>query len=592
MWSPRQKVRQETRNDLGEYSPYDAAPSNATLSFDEGGLNSDEDFERLAEEYGIDVLGNDGETVSVHGRAQDIRALAHEVEQRHGATPQVEVTASEDSDPAWSADLDDYVDSEEVTASISPGEEGEEHPEEVRYSFVKEFDETEADFNTTFDGYPNRFFTANLRGEIPKRRGRPRWGDDFADFNGTWISPNTDLDSVIKGAQDSDDQHRGLRHLEHIGIAERTMKAAADPKDNQMDSEQAEEMFSRLPRFVSAEPIEQSTKQALSTKAARAWKVTTEDDEGNRRVLAVTDGGDRELRHASIRGRGGNLSGEDFMQTDLRMMAGAERIKRATGHDMVTVMSGLHGRTTTGELAESKVDVLTAVRDLEETQSDGKNFLAQKKYLRNQQSTIAGVFDDKKHPDKTRQKMMTETSLSSANGGPFTKVEIDNDVDPEEYKDFEQAYHQIADKLPSSNGRSPELRIRKLGKHRANGLFSSGHNAVAVDVRTSEAFIHEMGHHFDLVANSNASLSSDFKDISRSYANSLDEDDPKQREYYNTPTEQLARGFEVYAVERLGINNRLVNPSKFDRNDYAPYTKNPALKEKTFAFFDKLFEKR
>lgn len=588
MWSPRQKVRQETRNSQGEYAPYDAAPSNVTLSFEEGGLSSDEDFERLAEEYGVDVTGNDGESVEVHGRAQDIRALAYEAEQRHGAKPHIEVTASEDSDPAWSTDIDDYTDSEEVTASITPGD-PEESQGEVRYSFVKEFEETEEQFNVTFDGYPNRFFSANLRGEIPKRRGRPRWGEDFADFNGSWISRNADLDSIIETAQNSDDPHRGLRHLDHIGVAERTMKAATDSKDNQMDSEQAEEMFSRLPGFVSAEPIEESTKKVLSTKAARAWKVTTEDDEGNRRVLAVTDGGDRELRHAAIRGHGGSLSGEDFMQTDLRMMAGSERINRATGHDIVTEMSKLRNHIPKDELADSKVGVLTAVRDLEEAQSDGRNFLAQKKYLRNQQSSIAGVFDDKKHPDKTRRKMMAETSLTSENGGPFTKVEIDNDVDPEEYADFEQAYHQIADKLPSSNGRPPELRIRKLGKHRANGLFSSGHNAV--DVRTSEAFIHEMGHHFDLVANSNASLSSDFKDISRGYAGSLDEEDPKQREYYNTPTEQLARGFEVYAVERLGINNRLVNPSKFDRNDYAPYTQNPELKEKTFAFFDRLFDR-
>ncbi|GAA4837999.1 hypothetical protein [Garicola koreensis] len=163
-------------------------------------------------------------------------------------------------------------------------------------------------------------------------------------------------------------------------------------------------------------------------------------------------------------------------------------------------------------------------------QLEGRNFLAQKKYIREQNATIASAFDDKKNPDKARQDMMASTSLSTANGGHFSKVEIDNDVDPDEYADFENAIHDAESKLPPIPAdRRPDLRIRKLGKHNANGVYNPARNTVAVDVRTSEAYIHEMGHYYDLTAKGNASLSEDFKDISRSYSSAVEESDPKRR---------------------------------------------------------------
>ena len=151
------------------------------------------------------------------------------------------------------------------------------------------------------------------------------------------------------------------------------------------------------------------------------------------------------------------------------------------------------------------------------------------------------------------------------------------------------------DKLPPmAEDRKPELRLRKLGKHRATGVFFPHKNTIAVDIRDSSSFIHEYGHYIDLTVKNNQSLNNEFTSVTKEYSSALKMPDVMgegKREYYTTPTEVHSRAFEMYAHERLGINNRLLNPDKFNEFDYKPFKDNPELKEKTFAFFDKVFSK-
>lgn len=626
MWSARQKVRQETRDKLGKYDTYDAAPSKATLSFDEGGLNSDEDFERLAEEYGVDVTSNDGEAVEVHGRAQDIRALTYEVEERHGAKPDVTVFSSEDANPAYSEDIDDYTDSEEITARVTPGSASTDDDQvcgesDIRYSFRKQFELAEEKFNTDFEGIPNRFYNADLRGKYLNRIP----DDDLSLFADTLAEPG----------------NRAGRYFDSRGLTGRLCHSTSSPDENKISDEKTVELIESLDHVTEVQPIEDDKLLRLMGKnATRGWLARMEhtNERGDReeRWLAVSDHSISSMKTYTIaRGRGPLHANQMITQTDIRSLVGAERIARHTGENLIgrtamhphfefstmdfpddhpdgyshasyqqrvnelkdqglTVSDVYRARKEINDrhYAQNQVVAVQALSALEEAQFEGRNFMAQRKHIRESDSKIATAFDDKKNPDKTRQEMMSQTSLAVSNGGTFSKVEIDNDVDPEEYADFESAIHDIESKLPSvPDQRRPDLRIRKLGKHKANGIFNATRNTVAVDVRTSEAYIHEMGHFYDLVAKDNASLSEDFRSISRSYESSLIESDPKRRGYLNTPTEQMARGFEVYAVERLGINNRLVNPSKFDRNDYAPYTEDPEMKQRIFEFFDKLFDR-
>ena len=492
----------------------------------------------------------------------------------------------------------------------------------VRYSFLKEFELAEEKFNTDFEGIPNRFYNNDLRGKYLNRVAE----DDLELF----------ADSL------AEENSRAGRYFDNRGLSGRLCHAVSSPEDNKVDDRVAVEMLEDLDHVTEVQKIEQdSLLHTMGKNASRGWlaKMETVNADGEReeRWLAVSDASHNQLKTFTLRRSVGPIRAhQQVTQTDIRSLAGAQRMSRRTGQNLLA-RTAMHPHSTAStndypddypegyshasyqqriydlkdagtsvrdvlsrrkDLAESqqaanKVAAAQALAALEDAQLEGRNFIAQKKYVREQNGKIATAFDDKKNPDKTRQELMAATSLSKANGGMFSKVEIDNDVDPEEYADFENAVHDIESKLPPIPAeRRPDLRIRKLGKHKANGVYNPARNTVAVDVRTSEAYIHEMGHYYDLTAKNNASLSEDFKSISRSYGQALEESDPKRSAYLNTPTEQLARGFEVYAHQRLGINNRLVNPSEFDRNDYAPYTENPELKAKTFAYFDKLFEQQ
>lgn len=493
--------------------------------------------------------------------------------------------------------------SAESTATLAPDDPQieDQEPEahhEVQYSFLAEFEARQEQFDLDFEGYPKRFFTSNLRGSIRKYRGIQLWQEGRYSVREDYIDPGVELDDYTERLSSDEDAHLQLRYFHHRTVAGRLFKSAASTSDNAMSDEDAEAMLHRLPDVDSVERInpDSSLLRGLSKKAQRGWIVETQGQEGHTAVLAITDGPDRDFRQAAFRRSPPPLkSGQVFTQTDLRSLAGNERIQRKTGYDLLTSLSHTDGSKDLEAInTGSKIEVLQAVAAMEDSQTEGRNFLAQKKHVRESTGRVATVWTDKKSPDQTHRQMMETTSLAASNGGDFRSVEIDNDVDPDMYADFESAYNEIAHRLPRlSAARRPEIRIRKLGKHgsatsEVNGLFNPARNAVAVDVSTSESFIHEMGHHYDLVAKNNASLSADFKSVTRAYSRSLDEDDVSHREYLTTPTEVMARGFERYAVERLGVRNRLVNPSKFDRSDYEPFN-DPQLKDETFAFFDKLF---
>ena len=102
-----------------------------------------------------------------------------------------------------------------------------------------------------------------------------------------------------------------------------------------------------------------------------------------------------------------------------------------------------------------------------------------------------------------------------------------------------------------------------------------------------------MGHYYDFMVKNNASLSKEFRGITKRYSHGLNKSKiPSGKlSYYMTPTEIFARGFEMYAHEKLGVNNRLVKPDNFTRFDYEPFSSNSELKRDIYAFFDKTFGK-
>lgn len=432
----------------------------------------------------------------------------------------------------------------------------------VRYSFVKEFKEQEEKFKHDFDGFPTRFFKADLRGKLVSNMMDLDRFDDVEDedidsdlLRGVWVNPSD--------------------------LSARLASFSSSPQDLKMTDEEAVALAEEM-GLTNIRKIENpSTLKALDTD--RAWVA-----ESGGQTIALTGSAVNSKNFGSYRFRykQPDFDGSNgFVYMDLRILNGVKRVFNKTGTNLIAE----NDSKTTAERNVQKVHVLQTLNKMEDAQREGSNFIAQKKYVKDHSGTVATAWMDKKNPDAVRQDMMKNTVLNKY----FKKVEIDNDVDPAEFADFEQAYIDAMDKLPKiPAGKEPELKVRKLGKHRASGMYFPHKNVVAIDVKTSGSFVHEMAHQHDMAVMGNASLQKEFAPIVKRYTELLEipAGEPASRaDYLSTPTEVYARFYEQYAEKVLKIDSRLVDSSKFDRYDHEPI-KDDELREKAFKFFDKMYE--
>lgn len=213
--------------------------------------------------------------------------------------------------------------------------------------------------------------------------------------------------------------------------------------------------------------------------------------------------------------------------------------------------------------------------------------------------TIATVRSDKKYQD-------TELNQSTIfNQLGFNKVEVDTakyegtEFDYKAFKTVEKDWESICNLLPHTF--EPELKFRKLGKHKATGLYYPLLDIVAVDIRATNSFVHEYGHHIDYTyANGNSALSrqDDFQDILYGYKNEYvklirqDNVNPyyvKKKNYFITPTEVFARGFEMWAYKRIADkpNSLYKTSEELTTLEYQPYY---TMLDQVIDYFDKLLE--
>ena len=223
--------------------------------------------------------------------------------------------------------------------------------------------------------------------------------------------------------------------------------------------------------------------------------------------------------------------------------------------------------------------------------------------------TRASAWQTKKNINDETKSLMENTSLKDF----FHYIELDNDVDLELYKDFEQEMQLIYPLLPKSN-QAADLRLRKLGNYRALGLFHPATNNIALDFRSGKdrgkdknnpyapnepgiaSFIHEYGHFLDYTMNpeaGNLSMQDDFRPILHHYQqnlNKLENSDyvKDKSDYYGTPTEVFARAFELYS-SHLGLQSSFLRSPK----SYQSLSEYQAFGEKIlptlYAYFDKHF---
>lgn len=259
------------------------------------------------------------------------------------------------------------------------------------------------------------------------------------------------------------------------------------------------------------------------------------------------------------------------------------------------------------------------------------NFVLNQKYARQSSATIATIHSDKKYQDSELNKSTIFNQLG------FRKVEVDTqkyegkEFDYNLFRKVEEDFEEICNKLPHASAQ-PELKLRKLGKHKAIGLYAPFLNILAVDVRNTESFIHEYGHYLDYKhgnkASESYSLEDNFEHIITAYSNNFKiiskkkEDDlltrlmkaskesipsvvsleekrlsselelvkqtEKMFDYFTTPTEIFARGFELWGFETITSNSSLLK-SKEEYSNRIEYTSFNGIKESLFAFFATIF---
>lgn len=208
------------------------------------------------------------------------------------------------------------------------------------------------------------------------------------------------------------------------------------------------------------------------------------------------------------------------------------------------------------------------------------------------------------HTAKVWQTLKNHTDINkeSALRSGFTKyfglVELDhecelNKVEEDFYKDFEAIVETY---LGGWHDKTCQLRIRKLGRHHALGLFFPGLWCLCVDLRSPSSMMHEFGHLYDY-AHGELSRKWEFYDIRNKYISLLNKAcEGKEKDmfgsskyglsYYSTPTEVFARCFEIWLMRVCNVNNNVV---KEDSQMMFAYPKDEELLGLIRNYFDREF---
>lgn len=189
-------------------------------------------------------------------------------------------------------------------------------------------------------------------------------------------------------------------------------------------------------------------------------------------------------------------------------------------------------------------------------------------------SDYAKSHETKKNiPQKVLDEMGKSKFLSH-----FGYVEYDELVDLDKIKIIEKEWEEVNKQISFPIVKNHSLRFRRLGKHKAAGLYFYNAKAVCIDIRTPSSFIHEILHMIDYTTLPDATLSSLFnfrpiieryREVTDEKINKLNDDDPHRKiwnsngkynkDYYHNAKEIFARCGEIYIKEILDIDNSLID---------------------------------
>ena len=207
-------------------------------------------------------------------------------------------------------------------------------------------------------------------------------------------------------------------------------------------------------------------------------------------------------------------------------------------------------------------------------------------YRRGLSESYARSFMTKKNiPEKMLKAMET-----SGFNNTFGYVEFDEECDIEKLDAIYKEFEVLADYMRLGKHEMVSLRFRKLGNHKATGLYYPVLKCLCVDVRCPSSFSHEIFHMLDY-EKGEVSRSWEFQNIKDLYKKEFNRIAKEKKitlkgkydqDYYFQATEIFARSGEMYLTRICGINNSLVAPG-IGSVEY-PWT--PELAEAVKAYFD------
>ena len=216
-------------------------------------------------------------------------------------------------------------------------------------------------------------------------------------------------------------------------------------------------------------------------------------------------------------------------------------------------------------------------------------------YYRDLERTYAKSYMLKK---TTSQKIQNAMAASLFNEY-FGFVEFDLDTDIEKAEEIALEFRAVKETyFPAVNSKENAIRFRKLGQHKALGLYYPSLACLCVDIRSPSSLIHEFGHLIDYCYGSLSEMKA-FAAVKRAYVEQLDkvleqDEDLKKklnssgkynRAYYTMPTEIFARCFELYVSQCLGVRNSIV-PATF--HNPAIYPTDAKMLDMISAYFSNL----
>lgn len=232
------------------------------------------------------------------------------------------------------------------------------------------------------------------------------------------------------------------------------------------------------------------------------------------------------------------------------------------------------------------------------------NIVRQQRYERDlDKQTHAKSWETKKNIDKDTQQIMDRSSLHQY----FSKIELDNDVDLKAFGYFEDEVKRLMNHMPLANDKNI-LRLRKLGNHRALGMYVPSLDTIVLEFRKQSevrkdssgdtvgisSFVHEYGHYLDYhLSKWPLSLENNFKPLIAQYTKNLANSNlsDSKVEYLTTPTEVFARGFELWSYESAKLRGNLIGQekeynAKTGAIEYQAF--DSSLRERLFNYFDQI----